>query len=162
MLYLQYSCIKEGASMRNVKVITLFILVVLAGSVVAKATDAGSIVSWGAIAFDSKEPDANDFVTISAGVNSSLALKSNGSIIGWGDNYYGQATPPDGNDFAAISAGDSYSLALKSDGSIVGWGANHYGQATPPEGNDFIAIAAGYLQSLAIRKEPSEDELVED
>ena len=52
----------------------------------------------------------------------SLALKSDGSIVGWGDNDYGQATPPAGNDFIAIAAGSYHSLALKSDGSIVGWG----------------------------------------
>ena len=46
-----------------------------------------------------------------------------GSIVGWGSNNDGEATPPDGNDFVAIAAGEGHSLALKSDGSIVGWGA---------------------------------------
>ena len=70
-----------------------------------------------------------------------------GSIVGWGSNSAGQATPPDGNDFVAIAAGAGNSLALKSDGSIVGWGYNIDGQATPPEGNDFAAIDAGGLSA---------------
>ncbi len=79
-------------------------------------------------------------------------MKSDGSIVGWGWNDWGQATPPAGNDFTAIAAGADHSLALKSDGSIVGWGYNGYGQATltPPAGNNFVAISAGYYQSLAI------------
>ena len=36
-----------------------------------------------------------------------------GSIVGWGWNSDGQATPPDGNDFVAIAAGFSHGLAIK-------------------------------------------------
>lgn len=48
--------------MRNAKVIILFTLVSLTNLSVIKATDAGSIASWGAIAFDTKELDANDII----------------------------------------------------------------------------------------------------
>jgi hypothetical protein len=116
---------------------------------IAQSAFAGSIVGWGSIAFDSEKLAANDFVAIAAGGAHSLALKADGSILGWGDNSYGQATPPAGNDFVAIVAGSYHSLALKSDGSIVGWGSDYCGrvypdwggQATPPDGNDFVAIA---------------------
>jgi alpha-tubulin suppressor-like RCC1 family protein len=69
---------------------------------------------------------------------------SAGSLVGWGSDVSGQATPLAGNDFIAIAAGGYHSLALKADGSIVGWGSDDLGQAAPPEGYDFIAIAAGY------------------
>src|SRR4030042_3518644 len=124
--------------MKNAKLITLFTLVLLTKSSVVKAADAGSIVSWGAIAFDSRELDSNDFIAISAGGNHTLALKSDGSIIGWGINYSGRAMPPDGNDFVAIAAGGSHGLALKSDGSIIGWGMNYNEQATPLASNNFV------------------------
>ena len=75
-----------------------------------------------------------------------------GSIVGWGFNGSGQATPPDGNNFIAITAGGLHSLALKFDGSIVAWGENDYGQATPPDGNGFAAIAVGGYHSLALRR----------
>jgi hypothetical protein len=58
-------------------------------------------------------PDGNDFVAISAGYGHSLALKSDGSIVGWGYNSFGQATPPNGNDFVAVVAGDRHGLAIK-------------------------------------------------
>ena len=74
------------------------------------------IVGWGS----QKLPNAplTNLTKIAACSSHSLALKSDGSIVGWG----GQATPPAGNDFTAVAAGGSHSLALKSDGSIVGWG----------------------------------------
>ncbi len=73
-----------------------------------------------------------------------------GSLVGWGDNRYGQATPPAGADFIAIAAGGYHGLALKQDGSIVGWGRNDDGQASPPAGNTYIAIAAGMDYGLAL------------
>jgi len=84
-----------------------------------------------------------------------LALKADGSITGWGYNYWGQATPPSGNDFVGICTGDDHGLALKTDGSIVGWGDNRSGEATPPSGNDFVAIATGRLHSLALKADGS-------
>jgi hypothetical protein len=58
-------------------------------------------------------PEGNDFVTVSAGGGHSLALKADGSIVGWGRSDFGQATPPSGNDFVAVSAGGWHSLAIK-------------------------------------------------
>jgi len=78
-----------------------------------------------------------------------------GSILGWGRNDYGQASPPASNDFIAIAAGGAHSLALQADGSVLGWGYNNDGQATPPAGNDFVAIAAGGEHSLALKADDS-------
>jgi alpha-tubulin suppressor-like RCC1 family protein len=83
----------------------------------------------------------------------SLALKGDGSIVGWGNNGYGQATPPGGNDYIAIAAGGYHSVALKSDGSLVCWGDNSSGQCDYPAGNDFVAIEAGYSHTLALKSD---------
>ena len=58
----------------------------------------GYIKIWGEYVFDGREFDCNDFVAIAAGYGHSLAIKEDGSIVGWGWNRSGQTTVPDGND----------------------------------------------------------------
>jgi len=112
----------------------------------------GSVVGCGG---QKISPDVHVFVAISAGWSHSLALKSDGSIVGWGDNRWGMADPPDSNDFIAIAAGTYYSLALRSDGTIVGWGQGASGAKYPPDGNDFVAISAGSNHALALKRDGS-------
>src|SRR5262245_51642227 len=103
----------------------------------AWAAPAGKLVAWGGTEFgQTNVPPGNDFVAIDAGQGyQCLALRSDGSLAGWGSNFgekalgtedvfYGQAMVPAGNDFKAIAAGAFHSLALKTDGSLVGWGSN--------------------------------------
>ncbi len=99
--------------------------------------------------------DIHNYTKISAGWSHILALTSDGSIVGWGDNTLGMADPPDGNDFIDIAAGCYFSLCLKSDGTIVGWGSELDSKLSIPEGNNFTAIAAGSNHSLALRADGS-------
>jgi len=84
-------------------------------------------------------------------------LLSSGSIVAWGDNFYGQCDVPSPNKgFIAISAGWMHSLGLKANGSIVAWGDNENGQCTVPSPNsDFIAVAAGSAHSLGLKADGS-------
>ncbi len=86
----------------------------------------------------------NDWTDISSSFTHCLALKSDGTIWGWGQNIYGQlgdgasgrrnsrrsAPVPTvaGNDWKQVAAGGSHSLALKTDGTLWAWGNNWAGQ----------------------------------
>jgi alpha-tubulin suppressor-like RCC1 family protein len=90
---------------------------------------------------------------VAAGWYHSLALRADGTVVGWGLNYYGQVSiPASATNAMAIAAGALHSLALRSDGTVVGWGFNDYDQITIPAGaTNVVAIAAGYEHSLALR-----------
>jgi alpha-tubulin suppressor-like RCC1 family protein len=112
---------------------------------------------------------------MSAGNYYSLAVRMDGQVWGWGNNYSGQLgdgttleryTPVrtlDLTDIVAVAAGGQHALALKSDGTVWSWGANSYGQLGDGTTNNRLspalvqglsgvkAIAAGNGHSLALK-----------
>lgn len=107
-------------------------------------------------------------VAISSGSMHTLALKSDGTVWGWGRNLFGQLG--DGtsmnnrlspvqvsglNGVVSIAAGDSHSVAVKSDGTVWIWGLLPDGMAvTPVQVSDLAgitAVAAGDYHTLALK-----------
>ena len=83
----------------------------------------------------------SDWRRVSGSWTHILALKSDGTLWGWGANSSGQLAQPKtnttipkpvqiggDNDWADVSAGAGHSLAIKKDGSIWAWGQNESGQ----------------------------------
>jgi alpha-tubulin suppressor-like RCC1 family protein len=92
---------------------------------------------------------------IAAGPAQNLALKSDGSVVGWGCCSAASSVPAGLSGVTAIAAG-GHSLALKGDGTVVAWGcgaaSTDFGQCSVPGGLSGVkAIAAGDFQSLALR-----------
>lgn len=114
---------------------------------------AGLLRGWGAL---TGTPDNILAEAVAAGRHG-LALLPDGTMRGWGENTYGQATPPAGlSNVVAIAAGSDYSLALLSSGRVVGWGRNTLGQADPPADlTDAVAISAGPTYAFALRSDGS-------
>jgi alpha-tubulin suppressor-like RCC1 family protein len=83
-----------------------------------------------------------DVIAIAGGYNHSLALKSDGTVLAWGNNSSGQIgigsnTPStvispmqvsNLTNVIAIAGADGHSLALKNDGTVWAWGFNSQGQ----------------------------------
>lgn len=78
---------------------------------------------------------------IDAGFSQGYALLNNGSLVAWGDSYYGQIgdgtfqsgknipSPVTGlSSLTAVSGSGNHTLALKSNGTVWAWGANFYGE----------------------------------
>jgi uncharacterized repeat protein (TIGR01451 family) len=120
------------------------------------------------------------FNAIAAGGTHSLALRSDGTVWAWGNNYSGQlgngstSTSPVYDpvqvagltNVAGIAAGSAFSLAVKSDGTVWAWGANLSGVigkpldtfsvATPVQVagiNNVSAVSAGERHALALKRD---------
>jgi len=116
------------------------------------------------------------FVTLGS---TASAQAAGGSVLGWGENYYGQTgngtpsktecqclpnpTPAGGlSDATQVSAGSSHTIALRANGTVTAWGYNGPGQLgdgtttesaapVPVSGlTNVVAVDAGYEHNLAL------------
>ncbi len=127
-----------------------------------------TVIAWGGSDSEGETnvpPGLTDVVDIAGGLNSSAAVRADGSIAGWGtlwnlvdrggwSEYV--AAPfdvPEGlSNVVAVVVGDSHAMALKSDGTVTAWGYDNSGQTFVPGGfQDVVAIAAGSRSSTALR-----------
>jgi RHS repeat-associated protein len=116
--------------------------------------------------------------SVAAGNTHAVAVKSDGSVWGWGKNDKGQAgnnnapysaeTPQHVNGLTGVvaaAAGDSFDEVLKSDGTVWGWGDNSSGQLgdgtttqrwTPVQASGMtgaVGVAAGSGGTIAIKSD---------
>jgi len=124
-----------------------------------------------------------NWVSISAGIAHNLAIKSDGTLWAWGENYTGQfglgtmgrrnqeANAPvhaaPGNDWKQAVAGGIHTVALKQDGTLWAWGINWAGSlgtgstsnsAVPVQvgsSTNWIKVWAGMLETVALQSDGS-------
>lgn len=133
---------KTGRTVTNNKWINAGLAILLLWAIVVPATRQASAAGAGLVK------------QISAGFGYSLALKTDGTVYGWGNGSNGRLDiPANLNNVVAIATGHYLALALKSDGSIVAWGGVGISSSlNVPSGlNDVVAIDAGEFYSLALK-----------
>jgi alpha-tubulin suppressor-like RCC1 family protein len=118
-----------------------------------------TIASWGSAS--AQIPiTATNVIALSAGNNPGglshvLALRADGTVVAWGNNFNGQTNvPASATNIVAVAAGGTFSLALRADGTLLTWGNSNNGLLNIPSTlSNVVAIAAGRLHSLAIRSD---------
>jgi len=126
----------------------------------------------------------NDWNVVSAGNDYTLAIKTNGSLWAWGNNYSGRlglgndadedfytdrrapTRVGTDSDWNVVSAGGFHALAVKTDGSLWAWGSNdgelglgdREDKGIPTRvgtDTDWAVVSAGWTSSLAIKTDGS-------
>ena len=120
--------------------------------------------------------NATDWKMISTGAAHTFAIKNDGTLWGWGYNFFGQiiegGVNPYGQplvqigtatDWKSISTGSYHSMAIKTDGTLWAWGMNWAGQlgigSSVDQGvpvqvgtaTNWISISSGDAHSLGIK-----------
>ena len=115
-----------------------------------------AIVTWGSFPTgdDTRTnvpPGLTNVLAVAAGYYHDLALKADGTVVGWGQNGAGQTDVPPGlSNVTAIAAGAGHSLALRSDGAVIAWGST---TRVPGDLTNVVAIDAGANNSLALKSD---------
>jgi alpha-tubulin suppressor-like RCC1 family protein len=114
-------------------------------------------------------------IQLSGGAYHSLAVRTDGSVVAWGGNYYGEvgdgtltnrtipvAVTGAASGVTRVSAGGYHSVAFRTDGTVQAWGYNHYGQVgdgtttdrtspvTVPGLSQVFQVSAGGWHTLAL------------
>ena len=180
--------------MNSVRLSALLICTLISAQRGLTATAPGIIVgwghnSWGAVTgvatYDSAKipPDLTtgvvaiagqvltNIVTLAPGFSHNLALRSDGTVVGWGGNNFGQATgvptpqPPNLSagpvrvggrlltGVAAVSVGANLSLALKTDGTVVVWGGSGPTAEVSAGLSNVVAVAGKGFGALALKQD---------
>jgi alpha-tubulin suppressor-like RCC1 family protein len=116
-----------------------------------------------------------NWVSLSAGENHNLAVKSDGTLWTWGESVQGGRLRPiytpapaaPGNDWKQAAAGGIISVALKKDGTLWAWGNNWAGSlgigstnssAVPVQvgsSTNWTKVWAGLLETVALQSDGS-------
>jgi len=124
-------------------------------------------------------PGLTGVVALATSMTHTLALREDGTVWSWGDNWQGQLGRPSGSypdptpaqvqgltGVVALTAHWEYSLALREDGTVWAWGSNASGQLGRPESyganptpeqvaglTGVVALSAGESHVLALRED---------
>lgn len=102
-------------------------------------------------------PGLTGVAEVAAGYSFSLARRSNGSIVAWGNNTEGQTAVPAGiGPVVRVAAGAFHGLAIRQIGSVAAWGRNSSNQCDVPTTLGIaVEIAGGFAHSMALKGDGS-------
>ena len=93
-----------------------------------------------------------DIVAVRSGGDHFVVQRSDGVLIGIGDNQFGQCSNLTmWGSVVGFSAGYNTTSAVLADGSVIATGDNNYGQCDTENWTGAVAVAGGHFHTLGLR-----------
>jgi hypothetical protein len=131
----QYTTMRKEMPLQN----ALFLLIPV--SYVAGWTLASNVNSW------------TDIVQVAAGVDHTVGMKSNGTVVAVGRCNHGQCDVNSWTDIVQVAAGVYHTVGVKSNGTVVAVGRNSYGECDVSSWTDIVQVAAGSNNTVGMKND---------
>ena len=95
-------------------------------------------------------PPSGNYIFLVIGELHTCGLQSDGAVVCWGNDDYGQVSDTPEGVFKFIAAGAHHTCATRYDDTITCWGRNDYTQSSAPSGR-FSVIVVGTYHNCGIR-----------
>jgi hypothetical protein len=89
--------------------------------------------------------------SIAAGIDFTVGVKADGTVVAVGDNDDGQCDVDGWSDIVSVAAGGWHTVGLKADGTVVAVGDSDSGQCDIDGWSNIVAIAAGYAHTVGLK-----------
>ena len=103
--------------------------------------------------YDTRIETLSDFVSADAGYNSFVALRKNGTAIGFNPGVEMGLSTDGWSDIIQVAAGYDHVVGLKSDGTVVAVGKNEDGECNVARWRDIIAVCAGFRCTAGLKRD---------
>ena len=100
---------------------------------------------------DARQTMAQNAVTLSAGKNHVVSVKSDGTVVYEG--YDGYSDVHDWTDIVSVSAGPLHTVGLKADGTVVSVGSDSFSKRDVKAWTNIVALSAGYNHTVGLKSD---------
>ncbi len=119
------------------------------GHITAGLRADGTVVSVGNVSY-SEVASWNNIVSISAGYDNLLGIKSDGTVVAAGSNYQNKCNVSGWTDIVEVSASWEHSIGLKADGTVVTAGNSKYCSGVS-EWKNIVSVSAGNGHTVGLK-----------
>ena len=89
-------------------------------------------------------PPSGSYISLVVGELHTCGLQSDGAVVCWGNDDYGQVSDTPAGVFKFIAAGAHHTCATRYDDTITCWGRNDYTQSSAPSGRFSVIVVGTY------------------
>lgn len=122
----------------------------------AATADAGNFVAWGRNVNGETTIPNVDVIDVAASSFAGAAIKTDGTLVSWGHDGWGQVSTTPTGTFSRVYGGNTYTMGIRTDGTLTTWGAQTPGDSptamvtTSPSGQ-FLSASGGLFHAVGLR-----------